>query len=62
MTATIPDLTTTELLAVSHHAQREMPKVGDGDHPTPWDLDHRRLDELLTKWERARAAREVSHG
>jgi hypothetical protein len=45
-------LTKAELMLKSHAAQRDMPKVGDEDHPTPWDLDHRRIDELLDRFER----------
>jgi len=36
------------LEAVCFRAKREVPKCGDAEHPTPWDLMHRRIDELLT--------------
>jgi len=36
-----------KLTQVCHQAKREFPKVGDEDHPTPWDLMHRHIDELL---------------
>lgn len=49
------DLVVAELMMKAHLAKREMPKVGDEDHPTPWDLEHKRIDELLTKWEQAHA-------
>ena len=39
-----------------HRAKRTMPKVGDKQHPTPWDLTHAEIDELLT--ERDEAERE----
>jgi hypothetical protein len=44
-------LTIDELLQKSYAAQRDIPKVGDEEHPTPWDLDHRRIDELLDRLE-----------
>ena len=47
--------TIAELLLKSHLAQRDVPKVGDEEHPTPYDLTHRRIDELLDKRERERA-------
>jgi hypothetical protein len=30
-----------------HYAKREMPKVGTVEHPTPYDLQHRYINELL---------------
>ena len=57
MTTTAPELLREQvaimLAATCHHAKRQMPKTGSEDRPTPWDLDHRRLDELLTEWEAA---------
>ena len=44
-----------ELMLKAHLAKRDIPKIGDEEHPTEWDLDHRRIDELLTKWERVNA-------
>jgi hypothetical protein len=34
--------------AVNFRAKREVPKVGSIEHPTPWDLIHKRLNDLLT--------------
>jgi len=36
------------LEAMCFRAKREVPKCGDAEHPTPWDLLHRRINELLT--------------
>ncbi len=33
---------------LSHRAQREIPKVGTADFPTPWDLRHREIDKCIT--------------
>jgi hypothetical protein len=30
-------------------AKRRMPKVGDAEHPTPWDVEHREIDSLLDR-------------
>lgn len=38
-----------KLTQVCHQAKREFPKVGDAEHPTPWDIQHRWIDELLTE-------------
>lgn len=42
-------LIVAELMLKSHAAQRDTPRIGDEEHPTPWDLDHRRIDELLDR-------------
>jgi hypothetical protein len=38
---------------LSRSASRRIPKVGNDTLPTPWDLDHKRIDELLTLLELA---------
>jgi len=40
------------LTAVCFRAKREVPKCGSDECPTPWDLAHRRINELLTDLER----------
>lgn len=43
----------TEALAhLCARARREFPVVGTGEHPTPWDIVHRQIDEALDDWER----------
>lgn len=43
----------TEALAhLSRRAAREFPKVGTITAPTPWDLRHAAIDELLDELER----------
>jgi hypothetical protein len=37
----------------SHAATRRIPKVGSDKLKTPWDLDHERINELLTLWQLA---------
>jgi hypothetical protein len=39
------------LLHHCHTAKREMPVVGNEDHPTPWDIRHQQLNEQLTELE-----------
>lgn len=38
---------------LSFAAQRQFPRVGNEDFPTPWDVDHERINDLLTLWELA---------
>lgn len=47
----------SELRMKAYQAQRDMPKVGDKEHPTPWDLHHRRIDELLDRLRRPTESR-----
>lgn len=60
MTTTAPELLREQvaimLAATCHHAKRQMPKTRTfvADPPTAWDVDHERLDELITEWEAAR--------
>lgn len=42
--------------AITHlgrRASREMPAIGDDEHPTPWDLRHQAINMLLLDWEPA---------
>jgi hypothetical protein len=48
----VSDETTREqfavmLTALVFRAKREVPKYGGGEHKTPWDIYHERIDELL---------------
>jgi len=52
MTIVVTDETSADELAEAlghlvHAAKREMPVVGNPDHPTPWDAAHGRIDVLL---------------
>ena len=40
------------LTNLAQRAAREFPVVGTTDHPTPWDLRHIAIDELLDELER----------
>lgn len=43
----------TEALAhLLARARREFAVVGTPEHPTPWDIVHRQIDEALDDWER----------
>jgi hypothetical protein len=35
---------------LNHLCKREFPAVGTEDHPTPWDIAHRRMDDPLDQW------------
>lgn len=37
-----------ELLDTCYLAQREFPRVGNDEFPTPWDMRHRKLNDMLT--------------
>lgn len=55
MTVVVDDDTTRAELAeclthLSHAAKRVMPVVGSTEHPTPWDVAHRRMDEPIDEW------------
>lgn len=47
----VDDRTATELALhwAVHRAKRCMPVVGSSVLPTPWDLQHLRIDELLSQ-------------
>lgn len=42
------------LVHLRRRAGREFPVVGPTDHPTPWDLRHRAINELLDQYASAR--------
>lgn len=42
-----------EIAAECRRAKREMPRVGNVQHPTRWDVRHADLDLLLVQWEAA---------
>ena len=42
------------LTNLAHRAAREFPKVGSTDVPTPWDLRHATINDLLDELDRAR--------
>lgn len=50
---TPPEMLEVLITAECFRAKREVPRCGSEEHPTPWDLRHRRIDELLTDRERA---------
>jgi len=43
-----------ELIKAGIAASREMYVVGTADYPTPWDVRHGRVDQLLDEWEATR--------
>lgn len=43
------------LTHLCHRAKREVPKVGDAEHPTQWDKAHGQMDAVLDDWLRIRA-------
>lgn len=47
------------LAHLCHAAKRQIPKVGDEEHPTGWDKAHLTIDAVLDDWVRART-REVT--
>lgn len=56
VTDATPRAELAELLAEANHAaQRDFPKVGTPEHPTPWDDSHAFINELLTDWQKAPA-------
>jgi hypothetical protein len=56
VTTTTEMLTRSEIVEglahLSRRAAREMPVVGNTGHPTPWDLRHKAIDDLLDELER----------
>ena len=42
------------LTNLAHRAAREFPVVGTTDTPTPWDLRHATINDLLDELDRAR--------
>lgn len=41
------------LATLCHRAKREVPKVGDAEHPTGWDVSHQRIDAMLDDWQQS---------
>lgn len=51
---TPPEMLEVLIAAECFRAKRCVRKYGGEECPTPWDLAHRRLGELLADWERVR--------